>query len=41
MILVHPLMEVYIDIIKVLESPAVDQICQDLQLQSLDIVLSF
>ena len=37
MILIHPLMEVYIDIVQVLESPTMDQICQDLQLQSLDI----
>ena len=40
MILIHPLMEVYIDIVQVLEGPTVDQICQDLQLQPLDIVLS-
>ena len=36
-IVVEPFMEVYIDIVQVLESPTVDQICQDLQLQPLNI----
>ena len=37
MILVHPFMEVNIDVIQVLEGSTVDQICEDLQLQPLNI----